>query len=221
MTALLIDIATTHGLVAILDETEVASFQYFPAAFETSRLLMPTIDELMKPYDVHSLDYIAVGRGPGSYTGVRIAAALASAIGIAAKVPLVGVSSLRAFVPKGLFSGPFFAAIDAKIGGIYLAEGICEEGRATFISDDALVPIEEAGKKITTRHLVVTPVAQTLALRLTNAKIVERKPSPEFLAQLAFAAFCRGEVALDGMIELSYLRRTQAEIEKDSAGKKG
>jgi tRNA threonylcarbamoyl adenosine modification protein YeaZ len=222
MTALLIDVATSLGLVAISREGHLLAAKYFPAAFETSRLLFPTLDELMTEQNLTPslLAYIAVGRGPGSYTGVRIAAAAAKAIGFAAARPLVAVSSLEAYVPASDYSGPFFAAIDAKIGGIYLAEGICRDGTATFISPDELVPLDVACQKITSNHLVVTPTRELLALRLPTATIIERKPSAEFLSSLAFAAFSRGQISRDGSIELAYLRRTQAEIENNS-GKKG
>ena len=60
--------------------------------------LLPRIDAALAEHGVAREDIacVAVGRGPGSFTGVRIAMATAKGIASALEVPLVGVSSLDA-----------------------------------------------------------------------------------------------------------------------------
>jgi tRNA threonylcarbamoyl adenosine modification protein YeaZ len=70
-----------------------------------------------------SLDRIAATVGPGSFTGIRIGLATARAIGIGLSVPVVGVSSLAAFIGPLLVDpqpGVLAAAIDARHGRLYL-----------------------------------------------------------------------------------------------------
>jgi len=70
-----------------------------------------------------SLDRIAATVGPGSFTGIRIGLATARAIGLGLSVPVVGVSSLAAFIGPLLADpqpGILAAAIDARHGKLYL-----------------------------------------------------------------------------------------------------
>lgn len=66
------------------------------------------------------LDGIAVGRGPGSFTGVRLAVSMAQGLAMALDVPVVTVSSLAALAMEApLDDAPVLALIDARMGEIY------------------------------------------------------------------------------------------------------
>lgn len=84
--------------------------------------LMPAVDQLMqevgmKPED---LDKIVVAKGPGSYTGVRIALSSAKSMAWALDIPIVGVSSLEVLAYQGrLFSGYICPFFDARRGLVY------------------------------------------------------------------------------------------------------
>ncbi len=73
-----------------------------------------------------SLDAIAFGRGPGSFTGLRLAAATAQAWGMACNVPVYPVSSLAALALKAAWergaSAHICALIKARAGEVYVGD---------------------------------------------------------------------------------------------------
>jgi len=86
--------------------------------------LLPLVERVMASVEggFASLDRVAVTIGPGSYTGLRVGIAAARSIGLAAGVPVVGVSTLSALIAP-LISGDarrlLAAAIDARHGQVY------------------------------------------------------------------------------------------------------
>ena len=89
-----------------------------------AKLLLPALDELFAEAQVTraELDGVAFGRGPGAFTGVRIATAASQAIAMAFDIPVAPVSTLaaiaqRAHREKGLNN--IAVAIDARMGEVY------------------------------------------------------------------------------------------------------
>lgn len=74
---------------------------------------------------MQSLDVLAFGRGPGSFTGVRIGVGVAQGIALGAELPMIGISSL-ATMAEGVFRTTgikqVLVAIDARMGEIYCAQ---------------------------------------------------------------------------------------------------
>ena len=89
-----------------------------------AELVLGMVSDLLEGADVRltDLDAIAFGRGPGSFTGVRIATSVAQGLGLAADLPLVPVSSLAALAlaaGRRHGAGAVLAAFDARMDEVY------------------------------------------------------------------------------------------------------
>lgn len=110
---------------------------------------MRMVDELMTEANltVAALDGIAFGAGPGSFTGVRIAAAVAQGIALACDLPVGRVSTLAALAQgtwRELGARHLLPAIDARKQEIYWAcyRVLDGDDTVTCICPDALGPID-------------------------------------------------------------------------------
>ena len=96
-TVLALETSTAACSVALsIDGTIVADHRV--VAREHNRLILPMVDALLRAQGVAraDLDAVAFGRGPGSFTGVRIAAGVAQGISLGLVLPVVPISSLAA-----------------------------------------------------------------------------------------------------------------------------
>lgn len=87
-----------------------------------STRLMPAVEQLLEEVgmEVEELNRIAVAKGPGSYTGVRIGLTTAKTLAWALDIPIVGVSSLEVLAYQGrFFHGYICPFFDAKRGLVY------------------------------------------------------------------------------------------------------
>jgi tRNA threonylcarbamoyladenosine biosynthesis protein TsaB len=131
LTILAFDTATPATAVALaLADGSVATRRHEPAEGERpghATQLLPLALELLDEagIDWPALDRVAVGVGPGTFTGVRIGVATARALAQARELPLVGVSTLRALAlganPAPAALGAVLAVLDARRGEAFAA----------------------------------------------------------------------------------------------------
>ncbi|BFI95218.1 MAG: tRNA (adenosine(37)-N6)-threonylcarbamoyltransferase complex dimerization subunit type 1 TsaB [Rhodanobacter sp.] len=126
MNLLAIETATEACSVALVHGDEVIARSELAPRRHAERVL-PMADELLAEAGLgkHALDAIAVGRGPGAFTGVRLAVSLAQGMALALDLPVVTVSSLAALALEAPDDGDdgtaILAVIDARMGEIYAA----------------------------------------------------------------------------------------------------
>lgn len=107
-----------------------------------TELILPMIEQLLAEAGIGlgALDGLAFGRGPGSFTGVRIATGVAQGIAFGADIPVAPVSTLAALASgcrREQGQGRVLAAFDARMGEVYWAA--CEargEGRVEFLGSE-------------------------------------------------------------------------------------
>ncbi len=122
MNLLAIDTATTSCSVALFDGDHLLAEEIYTAGKTHSRHLMSMVHRILErcrrsPADIGG---IAVTRGPGTFTGLRIGISTVKGLAAATGAPVVGVSSLAALaVPFALLDCPVVAMIDARRGEIY------------------------------------------------------------------------------------------------------
>lgn len=123
MAILALDTSTSVGSVAIASGANVLAEASLAVRATRSEAVLPEIERLMVRTGLRpaEIDAVVVGSGPGSFTGVRIAASLAKGICFARRVPLYAYSSLAAVAVGARRPGPVCALFDAKRGQVYAA----------------------------------------------------------------------------------------------------
>ena len=152
MRILAIDTALPAISACVLDEGAESPESIETIAMERghAEALLPLIERVMARVEggFASLDRVAVTVGPGSFTGLRVGIAAARAIGVACKVPVIGVSTLAALAAPLILEqkpGLVAVAIDARHGNVYFA-AFGPDGRAT--SAPRVLPPREAVRSL-------------------------------------------------------------------------
>lgn len=87
-----------------------------------SEKLMPLIEELLKVLEINinDIELIAVSEGPGSYTGLRIGAAIAKSMAFAQDIPIANISTMKSLAANVYDTEKLIVPImDAKAGRVY------------------------------------------------------------------------------------------------------
>jgi tRNA threonylcarbamoyladenosine biosynthesis protein TsaB len=217
MKLLAFETATEACSVALWIDGEVRErFELAPRRH--AELSLPWAEQLLAEAGIAKpqLDAVAVGRGPGAFTGVRLAIALAQGIALALDRPVVAISTLAALAMQSR-GERILAAIDARMGEVYLGafarkgDDLVATGTEAVLKPDA-APLPDgmdwhgvgtgfsaAGDALQVRlqpHLVAVDAAAL--------------PHAGDVARLAARAFARGEAIAPDRIEPAYLRNNVA-----------
>ncbi|MGC3871791.1 tRNA (adenosine(37)-N6)-threonylcarbamoyltransferase complex dimerization subunit type 1 TsaB [Halomonas sp. GXIMD04776] len=142
-TLLALDASSSACSCAVWRDGEVFSrFALTPR--EHTRRLMPMIDDVLAEAQLshNDLDALAYGQGPGSFTGLRIAAGVAQGLAFALERPLIGVSTLAALAlsaHRRYHLRHVISALDARMNEIYVAAYHCRDDHVTPLMDEAVM----------------------------------------------------------------------------------
>lgn len=213
-------------LIAIEASTEILSLAVscdgvqreceMPGAAHASANLLPALLVLMAELNVSwtQLDAVVWGRGPGSFTGLRTACAVAQGIGFAHNVPVLGVDTLAACAQHAshglVHEGEWAVALDARMGEVYLARYAAgqwrQPGQGTFEllspQDVVLQPGDVlCGNAVAAYPELARRASQSVVAMPTAAAMLEL--APELLrqglarpAEEALPLYVRNKVAL-------------------------
>ena len=169
MKILAIETATEACSAALLiDGKIIERYQVQPRMH--SQLILPMMNELLAEAGVAltALDAIAFGRGPGAFTGVRIAVGVAQGAAFAADLPVVPVSTLAALAQRGFRESGgrrLLPAYDARMQEVYWAayevdaQGLVSIRVADEVSapDQVTLPDGEGWQGVGPAGAVITP----------------------------------------------------------------
>ncbi|MFG0420275.1 tRNA (adenosine(37)-N6)-threonylcarbamoyltransferase complex dimerization subunit type 1 TsaB [Pseudomonas sp. zjy_8] len=147
-TLLALDTATEACSVALLHDGRVLSHYEVAPRLHAQRLL-PMIQQLLGDAGISAaaLDAIAFGRGPGAFTGVRIAIGVVQGLAFALERPVVPVSNLAVLAQRALRERgvtQVAAAIDARMDEVYWGCYQAQEGEMRLLGQEAVLPPEQA-----------------------------------------------------------------------------
>ena len=136
---LAIDTSSAWCSVALSLDGQAVQFKHEAVTAGASQLLLPWIESLLSnaKSSLKDLDAIAVGNGPGAFTGVRLGVAAVQGLAVSQNIPVVPVCSLDAIAAQLLDSVVFkssnprrlMIAIDARMEEVYWASYDIQEGR--------------------------------------------------------------------------------------------
>lgn len=162
-----IETSSNMGSLALVRDDKVQAKKIFTRTLGHSGKIIPACDQLLRKARVSlcDLDAVAVGIGPGSYTGLRVGVAAAKGLALLSGIPVVGVPSMDALVLAHEKKIPatvkrVFAAADAKREESYLGEyrrvirdsrlATCDSfrrrGKIKLIPNKKLQQMRESGK---------------------------------------------------------------------------
>jgi len=196
-----LDASTYDGTVAVLRDGCVVTDDTIAMRGEREERLLPAVAAALDaagavPQDVQR---IVCGEGPGSFTSLRIAAAIAKGLASAITVPVYGVSSLvLAAVDAG--AGRWLVTLDAMRGEVFAA-GYAWDGTT----------LEEVFAQR------VIPNGDALALaKSAQCELIQGRPHARAVEPILMAVVAGGAVDLASW-EPSYGRNAEAQVKWEAA----
>lgn len=136
---LALDTATENCSVALLTDDGIY-FRSEVAPRDHTKKILPMVDDVLKEagLSLNDLDALAFGRGPGSFTGVRIGIGIAQGLAFGADLPMIGISTLEAMA-QGVYrkhgESAVATAIDARMSEIYWGRFLRQEDGSWLVQD--------------------------------------------------------------------------------------
>lgn len=131
---------------AVYQDGRLLGEQYLNIQQTHSSTLLPMAQQLLGfiGCKVADMDYFAICRGPGSFTGLRIGIAAVKGLAFPKDTPCIGVSTLEgmAYLLRG-FEGTVAAVMDARCRQVYSALFAAHWGEVTRLTEDAAIPLTE------------------------------------------------------------------------------
>ena len=192
-----------------------------------SATLMPMAQQVLRDCGVTPADLtaVAVAKGPGSFTGVRIGVSAAKGLAWGADKPVCGVSTLAAMAAQmTMMRGIICPVMDARRSQFYNALFASDGKKLTRLTEDRAISLEDLKKDLETYEktiflvgdgtkLCYNTLSEALPL-LTLPPIHLEMQRASGVAMAAEEMAINGELEAPGELEPNYLRLSQAERER-------
>ena len=216
-TILAIDTATEACSAALLHDGETSAvFEICPQ--QHSQKILQFIDQLLvqKKCKISDLDAIAYGRGPGSFTGVRIAASTVQGLAFAHDVPVIGLSTLSTMAYENFIEhkqAQSLVLIDARMQEVYFAHKKCfAEGVIKDEVGEKVLPPEQlpiAATAFSAEQVIGTGVdAYRAQLTINNLPSSPNVlyPNAKYMLPLALQTLAVGSCGTASDVSPTYIR---------------
>ena len=227
MKILAFDSTARSASVAVLEDEQLLGSYDIDNGFTHSELLLPMAENLLKSLgiDIGEIGLFAVTVGPGSFTGVRIGAALVKGLAFGRDIPCVEVSSVEALAENlsGL-DGYIVPCIDARRGQVYTATFVSNGGEIKRLNEDRVMPVTELAHELcdVSADVYIVGDGYVSAHRTFEREGVQVKNTPSLLikgsaasiGRVAYRKFKAGGAVSDRELSPKYLRMPQAERER-------
>ena len=206
MKILALDSSGSTASAAILDDYITLAEASCTSAKKHTETLLPMVDGLFSVTGIspQQLDYIAVTSGPGSFTGLRIAAAAAKGLAFGLGKQIIAVPTLDAMAYTVSAYGTWLLPmLDARRGQVYSALYKADEPlNVQRVTDYLALPLDEM------RQLTATFSNKPLE--------IHDRLHAEFVGSAALTMLENGQVTPSDELPLLYIRKPQAEREREA-----
>lgn len=221
ITLLALDTSTEACSVALWHKGEKTHLDELAQRTHTKRIL-PMVDELLvnSGINLKQVDALAFGRGPGSFTGVRVGAGIAQGLALGADLPVIAVSNLTAMAQAAFELHQVenvVAAIDARMNEVYFSQVKREKVRSELGEFFQWNPVIE--EQVCQPEKVLEQFSDLTAYRvgtgwaaypqfknsgLEGSDII--LPSAQYMLELALTDYAQNKIISALEIEPVYLR---------------
>ncbi|NLV50714.1 MAG: tRNA (adenosine(37)-N6)-threonylcarbamoyltransferase complex dimerization subunit type 1 TsaB [Clostridiales bacterium] len=224
MRILALESSAKAASAAVSDDGMLIAFNYLNNGLTHSTTLLPLAEKALDSCGMSAADadLIAVARGPGSFTGVRIGVAAAKGLMWAAQKPCCGVSTLEAMAWQAVHMEDYLicCVMDARRGQFYNALFTAENGRPSRRCPDRAIDVPTLASELKNCEkplIVIGDGARLCYNKLTAEGIVCRVAPENIRWQSAYGVALAAAAApteLWGEPEPVYMRLSQAERER-------
>lgn len=221
--------------VAIMEEDKMVGEYTVNYKKTHSQTLLPMLDALVENIglDLKELDAIAVSKGPGSFTGLRIGSATAKGLAQALQIPIVPVSTLEGLAAN-LFGteGIICPMMDARRNQVYTGIYKYQGSRLATLMEPTAMSVDELLEKINQNEEPVIFLGDGVPVygeKISEQITVPCRIAPDHLNRqragavgtLAVQYFKEGKIEASRDHKPEYLRKSQAERELEEKKKAG
>jgi tRNA threonylcarbamoyladenosine biosynthesis protein TsaB len=229
-----IETSTPHTSVAIGTEQGIVASSLLASPTPSHEVVVPSLEHLLtwSRLDRATIGGIAVGIGPGLFTGLRVGVQTAKSLAQVLHVPIVGLASLDVLAFAVRYSRRTIGAvIDARRGEVFFAfyrkvpGGVAREGGFQVGPPDRLAAELEAFRDevllVGNGAILYRRELEELGSRVEIAAAAHAHPHATALVELAIPRFLREEH--DRLYDVAplYLRKSDAEIAWDQRSRAG
>lgn len=209
---------STEACSAAVYATGTTFYEFALTPKAHTQLILPMVEKVLTAagLTLADVDAIAVGRGPGAFTGIRIGIGVAQGLAMAAAKPVITVSTLAALAQQAYQqhgATHVLTALDARMGEVYWGQYQLAEGIMQLVDEEQVCAPEHAPLPEQAGWFAIghgwEAYAATLAARFAgniSATAVNVLPNAAFMLPLALADWQAGKATAPETAQPVYLR---------------